>query len=203
MTTQDINHKLVCGLGNPLTVAPELSLHNVGFMAVDELAREYSADPNQVSWRETDSAMCLDVNLAEVSFTLVKPLHIDINSSGVPVRALAQEYNCKPENIIIIHDDLDVSLGQVKFKQGVSSDRHNGVKSIKEELQSENFLRIKGGVGKPSNKEISLLDWVKGPIEENMLPHIIKLVSELCDILKITIKNGVEAGRGRASKIAK
>lgn len=168
--------KIFCGLGNPSTVAPADSLHNLGFMAVDQYALDSLKVP---AWEKLDEAeICILAGLV-----LVKPLFEDINSSGVAVRRVLDSLQMEPKDLVVIHDDIDLAPGKVKVAQSDNNPRHNGIKSIKQELSSSDFVQLKGGIGRPSDRSISILSWVKDKMADSMKPIVEKLVIKLASAL--------------------
>jgi len=146
----DKNMKIIVGLGNPdkkyLTTR-----HNVGFMVVDKLAVVRG-----LSW-QTNTQWSLMLAKG-TDYILVKPLTY-MNSSGLAVRKIMDYYDLMPEKVdvttnlsdslVIVHDDLDIKLGEYKFALGASSAGHNGVNSIIEVLGTKNFARLRVGIATP------------------------------------------------------
>ncbi|MBM7635853.1 aminoacyl-tRNA hydrolase [Streptococcus saliviloxodontae] len=138
--------KLIVGLGNPGSKYHETK-HNVGFMALDLMAKAFG-----VAFTEEKNFK------AEVGSTfingekvyLVKPTTF-MNLSGVAVRALLAYYNIAVEDFIVIYDDLDMEVGKIRFRQKGSAGGHNGIKSIIAEIGTQEFDRIKIGIGRPKN----------------------------------------------------
>ena len=187
-TTNAADLRIICGLGNPPHVAPEDSLHNLGFQALDRFVLEQATLP---AWRNVGDALVCEIGSTDRGLLLVKPLHIDINSSGVPLRRLAAEFACDPSRIVVVYDDVELPPGSVRIKSGSSSDRHNGVRSIAAELQSGAFTRIRGGVGRPE-AGTGLLDYVKGKMPERMRPVVAELTARLARAVDVVWREGVQ-----------
>ena len=134
---------LIVGLGNP-GKEYKLTRHNIGFMVLDRLLEKLS--PRSISKASFNG----ELYRAGDTF-LLKPLTF-MNRSGISVAAVANFYKIPLENIIVIHDDLDLSLGALRFKQGGSSGGHNGLKSIDSHIGS-NYLRERFGIGRPLEKK--------------------------------------------------
>lgn len=137
--------KLIVGLGNP---GPEyiFTPHNVGFLAIDRIAEHRSA--SVINRRSR--ALTGKVVLAGQECMLVKP-ETFMNLSGIAVAALVREYELDPsKDLIVLYDELAFPLGELRVKAGGSANGHNGVKSISAELGTEQWIRIRLGVGRPN-----------------------------------------------------
>lgn len=130
--------KLVVGLGNP-GKKYALTRHNVGFMFLDLLSQKYNA-----SWQQSKKLSSEIAKPSAVDMLFAKPQTF-MNSSGEAVRALASYYQINPEDITIIHDDLDLALSHYKITHK-SPRLHNGIISIEDKLNSNDFLRIRIGI---------------------------------------------------------
>lgn len=144
---------MIVGLGNP-GAEYERTRHNVGFMAVDHLA---GADTN---WKTEHDAMTARATLGGCRVIFVKPMTF-MNLSGNAVGALARFYKIPVENIIVIHDDMDLKIGSVREKVGGGSAGHNGIKSIDAAVGPE-YHRIRIGIGHPRDFDLKIdpADWV-------------------------------------------
>ncbi len=139
---------LIVGLGNPGDAYKETK-HNVGFKVVDSLLN--SLKPTPINKREFKG------ELYKVSdFFLLKPQTF-MNLSGESVEAVCSYYNI--ENLVVIHDDIDLGLGVLRFKKGGGSGGHNGLKSIDKKLGSD-YTRVRIGVGKPEDTRFEISDYV-------------------------------------------
>jgi len=163
---------LIIGLGNP---GEEYSLtrHNVGFMAIDALAGK------DADWKKEKKALVSRGFYHENKAIFVKPQTF-MNNSGEAVAALVKFYKIPTENIIVIHDDMDIKLGQKKEKIGGSSAGHNGIKSIDSYIDP-NYKRIRIGIGHPRdcNCLCDPVDWVLGKFSEQQLQIIHELIKDL------------------------
>ena len=139
--------KLVVGLGNPGSKYHE-TRHNVGFMAIDLMAKELG-----LTFSEEKTFK------AEVASTF-------LNLSGLAVRALLAYYNIPMEDFIVIYDDLDMEVGKLRFRQKGSAGGHNGIKSIIAETGTQEFDRIKIGIGRPQ-KGMTVVNHVLGKFSED------------------------------------
>jgi len=156
---------LVVGLGNPGNEY-NLTRHNVGFMAIDALA------PEGAKWKSEKRALTTRFDFDGVKIILAKPQTF-MNNSGESVVQLMQFYKIPLENLVVIHDDMDLKVGTVREKTGGSSAGHNGIKSIDAYCGNE-YRRIRIGIGHPRdfNSPISPVDWVLGKFDDEQLKQI-------------------------------
>ena len=139
--------QLFVGLGNPdkklLTTR-----HNVGFWFLDSLSKKLNRD--FVYSKKFDSDIFTN-EYNNQEFTMMKPMSY-INNSGIPIKKFIKNKNIEPENILVIYDDIDLTVGKIRLKHGGGSGGHNGLNSIVEQLGSKNFWRLRIGIGKPEDK---------------------------------------------------
>lgn len=147
---------IIAGLGNPGTKY-EMTRHNAGFLAVDLLAIEEGFNIKKLKHH----SLVADVNINGKRCLVMKPQTM-MNSSGEAVGEAAKFYKIPPENVIIIYDDVSLDVGQTRIRRKGSAGGHNGIKSIIAHLGSENFPRVKIGVGKKPDARYDLVDWVLG-----------------------------------------
>ncbi|MBI2021285.1 aminoacyl-tRNA hydrolase [Candidatus Daviesbacteria bacterium] len=131
--------KLLIGLGNPDT-RYDNTRHNLGFSVLDELARKL----NLVDFTKEDKFKSLIIKTPDL--ILVKP-QTYMNKSGLAVSLLARFFKIKSEDIIVIHDELDLVLGKIKVRLGGGAGGHHGVESIIESLGTDKFIRVRLGIG--------------------------------------------------------
>jgi len=141
-----INPKLIIGLGNP-GKEYENTRHNTGFLFVDALAEKLNA-PEFVYDKK------LKAEISKSKILIARP-QIFINKSGDAVLALSKFFKIKPENILVIHDDIDILWGNYKFSFGRSSAGHKGVESIIKALKTKNFWRLRIGIQPAIEKRVS------------------------------------------------
>ncbi|KAA0258690.1 aminoacyl-tRNA hydrolase [Deferribacter autotrophicus] len=157
---------MIVGLGNP-GKEYERTRHNIGFMVVDAVAE--CLDANYKRGFKGGYAKVGDV-------ILLKPFTY-MNRSGEAVKDVVNYYKIDTENILIIHDDLDMEFGKIKFKKGGSDGGHNGIRSIINHLGNSNFFRLKIGISKPIRSEYTS-QYVLGEFntsEKKVLPELIEL----------------------------
>ncbi|CDK99967.1 peptidyl-tRNA hydrolase [Magnetospirillum gryphiswaldense MSR-1 v2] len=137
---------LVVGLGNPGSEYSQ-NRHNIGFMAADELVRRHSFGP----WRAKFQGMLAEGNIDGVKVLALKPMTY-MNLSGQSVAAAARFLKIPVEDVVVVHDELDVAPGRVKVKRGGGAGGHNGLKSIDAHL-GQNYRRVRLGIGHPGDKD--------------------------------------------------
>lgn len=141
--------KMIVGLGNP-GKEYEATRHNVGFWLLDELAWQWKATFKDEKKFFGEVAR---VSRSEGDVWLIKPMTF-MNRSGQAVAALAQFYKIKPEEILVVHDELDIECGRIKFKFGGGNGGHNGLKDIQARLGTPNFYRLRLGIDHPGDKAL-------------------------------------------------
>jgi PTH1 family peptidyl-tRNA hydrolase len=172
------NSPVVVGLGNPGR-SYERTRHNVGFLVADELARRYGS-----SWRAKKKAEAAPVNLGFKNITLLKPTTY-VNNSGTALVVY------KPEQIIVVHDDLDLPEGAVRVKVGGGAGGHNGLRSIIRHLGPD-FVRVRVGIGRPP-VGMTVTDYVLGRMNE----AVKEAVPLAADAVEVVIESGPEAAMNR------
>ncbi|MEM6684123.1 MAG: aminoacyl-tRNA hydrolase [Pseudomonadota bacterium] len=156
---------MIVGLGNPGS-KHALQRHNVGFMAIDVLAEVYSAPP----FRQKFQGLASECRIEGVKTLLLKPQTF-MNDSGRSVGAAAQFYKIAPANILVIHDELDLAEFKIKLKLGGGTAGHNGLKSIAAHLGTNDFKRLRFGIGHPGAKPL-VLKHVLGNFSKAELEHL-------------------------------
>jgi PTH1 family peptidyl-tRNA hydrolase len=135
--------KLIVGLGNPGLLYAR-SRHNIGFMCLNRFARKHGVR----FARKLGLARIGEGEVAGIKLILARPQTM-MNRSGHSVSRLVQRYKVSPDDLIVIHDDLDLPLGKIRLRQGGRSGGHKGIESIIEELGNADFIRIRVGIGRP------------------------------------------------------
>ncbi len=164
---------LVVGLGNP-GAEYERTRHNVGFMAVTALAGD------DATWKTEKNARTTVQNIDGHRVIFAMPQTF-MNLSGTAVLALMTFYKIPLENLIVIHDDMDLPVGKMREKTGGGSAGHNGIRSIDANVGNE-YRRIRIGIGHPRDFElpISPADWVLGKFTDTQMTEINKVISNVC-----------------------
>ena len=141
---------LIVGLGNP-EIEYANTRHNMGFAAINHLSKKLNINVT----KEKFKGLYGDAMLNGEKVILLKP-QTYMNLSGESIIQFKQFYKIPPENIIVIYDDIDVDVGKIKIRKKGGPGSHNGMKSVVEKLQTENFPRIRVGIGKPILKEMMI-----------------------------------------------
>lgn len=177
---------IVVGLGNP-GGKYENTRHNVGFRAIDYLCKEYMVS----SEKKKFDAICTKVLMNGKNILLLKPQTF-MNNSGLSVAKAAEFYKMTPESIIVIFDDISLDPGKLRVKRKGSAGGHNGVKSIIQFLSSEDFPRIKIGVGKKPNPNWVLANWVLSKFSDVEDKLIEEAISKVNDTLKFIFDGQID-----------
>ena len=172
--------KLFVGLGNP-GERYKLTRHNVGFMVLDNLIKQSSVE----GWDNKFDSFFNKIIIDQKRIILLKPLTF-MNVSGHAVQKVKNFYGIDPNNIVIIHDDIDLELGKIKLKKGGGDGGHNGLKSIIKLIGSE-FNRIRIGIGRP--EKISVSSYVLNNFREEEVPLLKKIILKCCKGINLLIAN--------------
>ncbi|ACK95501.1 TPA: aminoacyl-tRNA hydrolase [Bacillus cereus] len=169
--------KLIVGLGNPGREY-ELTRHNIGFMAIDELAKRWNISLNEQKFKGVFGAGF--VNGEKV--ILLKPLTY-MNLSGESIRPLMDYYKIDVEDFVVMYDDLDIPVGKLRLRMKGSAGGHNGVKSMISHLGTQEFQRIRMGIDRPKNG-MKVVDYVLGRFTSEEIPdvnHSIEKAADACE----------------------
>lgn len=184
---------IIVGLGNPGN-RYDNTRHNVGFNAVDLLARKYGISVTKLKHK----ALYGDGNIDGTKVMLVKP-QTYMNLSGESVRDIAEWYKVPLSSIVLIYDDVDLPLGKIRVRPKGSSGTHNGMRSILYHLQSEDFPRVRIGIGRPP-EGWELADFVLGRFSEDERKIISESITRAAEAAVDIIKSGAEAVMSRYNK---
>jgi peptidyl-tRNA hydrolase, PTH1 family len=180
---------LVAGLGNPGREY-ERTRHNAGWMVVDELARRHGG-----SFRSKFSGQLAEVRDEERRFALLKP-ETYMNVSGRSVGAAARFFKVDPGSLLVVHDDVDLEPGRLQARLGGGLAGHNGLRSISEVLGTQDFLRLRIGVGRPERGDRRpVADYVLSPFEPEI--DVEALVTRAADAVEAMARDGLEAAQSR------
>ena len=183
--------KLIVGLGNPgRKYAP--TRHNVGFAVLDELARRAGADFRKPLWAKASTAKA---QVGGQNVLLAKPATY-MNLSGAAVAALARKRGLPPQDVVVVLDDAELPVGRLRIRARGSAGGHNGLKSIVQCLGSEEFIRVRVGIGRSGGAQ-DLTDHVLGSFsaaEQAALAPVIPLAAEAVECI---LAAGVEQAMNR------
>jgi PTH1 family peptidyl-tRNA hydrolase len=180
---------LVAGLGNPGRQY-ERTRHNVGWMVVDELARRRDG-----SFRSKFAGQLAEVRDGELRLALLKP-ETYMNVSGRSVSEAARFFKVEPGALLVVHDDVDLEPGRLQARLGGGLAGHNGLRSIAEVLGTQEFLRLRIGVGRPARGDRRpVADYVLSAFEPDV--DVESLVSRAADAVEAMARDGLEAAQSR------
>ncbi len=180
---------LVAGLGNP---GREYSRtrHNVGWMVADELARRHEG-----SYRGKFSGQLAEVRADERRLALLKP-ETYMNESGRSIAAAVRFFKVAPEALLVVHDDVDLEEGRLQARLGGGLAGHNGLRSIAQALGTQDFLRLRIGVGRPGRGDPRpVSDYVLSPFQPET--DVDALVARAADGVEAIAREGLEAAQQR------
>ena len=178
---------LVAGLGNPGREYAA-TRHNVAWLVVDELARRHSG-----SWRSKFSGQLADVRMDGSRLALIKP-ETYMNESGRSIAAAARFYKVPIGSVLVVHDDVDLEEGRLQARLGGGLAGHNGLRSIAGDLGTQDFLRLRIGVGRPGRGDWrSVADFVLAPFAPET--DVDALVGRAADAVEILVREGLDAAQ--------
>ena len=178
---------LVAGLGNPGREY-ERTRHNLGWLVLDELARRHGG-----SWRSKFSGSFAEVRLGDLRLGLLKP-ETYMNESGRAVGEAARFYKVEPEGLLVVHDDVDLEPGRLQARAGGGLAGHNGLRSLAQHLGSQEFERLRIGVGRPGRGDPrSVSDWVLSGFDPE--DDLEALVAKSADAVETIAAEGLEAAQ--------
>jgi PTH1 family peptidyl-tRNA hydrolase len=180
---------LVAGLGNPGREY-ERTRHNAGWLVLDELARRHGG-----SWRSKFSGSLAEVRLGDARLALLKP-ETYMNESGRSVAAAARFFKVEPEALLVVHDDVDLEPGRLQARAGGGLAGHNGLRSLAQLLGSQDFLRLRIGVGRPGRGDPRpVSDWVLSDFAPE--EDADALISRSAEAVETIATDGLEAAQQR------
>jgi PTH1 family peptidyl-tRNA hydrolase len=180
---------LVAGLGNPGREY-ERTRHNVGWLVIDELARRHGG-----SFRSKFSGRLAETRVEDLRLALLKP-ETYMNESGRSLGAAARFFKVDPASLLVVHDDVDLEPGRLQARLGGGLAGHNGLRSIAQALGSQDFLRLRIGVGRPGRGDRrDVADYVLSPFEPN--EDADALVARSADAVETLARDGLERAQSR------
>ena len=185
---------MVVGLGN-IGKQYEHTRHNAGFLAIDYIAEKFGAKIDRVKFHATVS----EANIGGARVLLMKPSTL-MNNSGVAVAEAASFYKIDPERIIVLHDEISFDPGVLRIRRKGSAGGHNGLKSIIAHLSSDDFPRVKIGIGKKPTPDYDLANWVLGKFSEGDLKQLSSRFGDISDAVELMIKGKIDEAMNKYSK---
>ena len=182
--------KIIAGLGNPGAEYAHTK-HNVGFMLVDVLAEKLGA----ASWKEDFFSALTEVRIGGEKVFLVKPLTY-MNNSGEALGPMLSYYKLDVDDLVVVHDDMDIPAGMVRIRKKGSSGGHNGIKSIIAHVGSEDFARVRIGIGRPP-AGWTVIHHVLAPFSTEDAPKIRAAIDYLLPAVESIVTDGVDFAMNR------
>ena len=190
--------KLIVGLGNPGREYAH-NRHNIGFMCLNHLAREHGIQLD----KKQGQARTGSGNIAGNKVVLARP-QTYMNLSGESVSRLARKLKLKSEDLLVIHDDLDLPLGKIRLRRGGSSGGHKGINSIISCLGSQDFYRMRVGIGRPDtvngslkDGEAEIIDYVLSDFTSDEKKIITKVIAEVTEAILCLLNEGLTAAMNK------
>ena len=179
--------KLIVGLGNPEDEANYANTrHNMGFNVINLLAQKYNIEINKKKYNGLYGTGVIEGE----KVILLKP-QTYMNLSGEAVIQFMNFYKLTDKDLIVIYDDIDIEPGKIRIKRNGSASTHNGMKSVVKCLSSENFERVRVGIGKP-DINIDLMYYVIGPVSDTDKTNLKEGVNKAEEAVVTIIKDGIE-----------
>ena len=177
---------MVVGLGNP-DRKYTLTRHNSGFLCVDMLSQKLNFRVDKLKFK----SLIADATINGHRCIVMKP-QTYMNNSGEAVRECANFYKIKPENIIVIYDDISLDVGKLRIRRKGTDGGHNGIKSIIYHLNSDQFPRIKVGCGKKPHPDYNLADWVLSEFKKDEQKALEPALENACKAIELLLDNQID-----------
>lgn len=185
---------VIVGLGNP-GKEYAASRHNAGYLAIDRLMDRYGIKLSSKKFDGLSGRGTIDGR----KVMLVKPTTF-MNNSGRCVKKIVDYYKLDPTNdLVILYDDIDLEPGMMRVRTKGSAGSHNGMKSVIQHLKTQEFARIRIGVGTPP-PQMDLVDWVLGKIPKEEIPLIRDVCDDICEAVPMIIAEDTEAAMNRYNR---
>ena len=179
--------RLVVGLGNP-GKPYEDTRHNAGFMVADKIAQDFNLALNKPKFDATLGRGFIE----NVDVLLAKPMAF-MNRSGPPLQKLAHYFRIQSEDMLVIHDDIDLAFGRLKIKEKGGHGGHNGIRSIMDAFGGGNFVRLRIGVGRSEAGE-NVTDHVLGRFSADKAEMVVRVISVARDAVVTVLCEGTKVG---------
>ncbi|MGZ3567205.1 MAG: aminoacyl-tRNA hydrolase [Thermodesulfobacteriota bacterium] len=177
--------KIIVGLGNP-GISYRMTRHNIGFLAVDRLAKADRTPIRTKRFKSLFGTGWIDSQQA----VFVKPMTF-MNRSGEAVKGVADFFGSTIEDLLVLHDDLDLPFGRLRFKHRGGDGGHQGVRSIIDRMGGNNFLRLKIGIGRPP-PGMDPADYVLEVFDRTEQPELDGILSQAAEAVKVMLLEGLE-----------
>ena len=187
---------IIAGLGNP-DEKYTLTRHNAGFLALDYISQKLGVSVKTLKFKSLTGRAVIGGH----SVLLMKP-QTYMNRSGEAIREAADFYGIEPEKIIVLVDDIYQAPGRMRVRKSGSAGGHNGLKDIIEKLSSDNFPRIRIGVGEKPSPEYDLASWVTGKIPENDREKLFSVFGCVNDALPMMLDGKLDEAMGKFNGVS-
>jgi PTH1 family peptidyl-tRNA hydrolase len=185
---------LVAGLGNPGDQYAA-TRHNVGQMVIDQLVKRHSVKLASHKSRTHIAAYKLGVGINAHQIILAKS-HSYMNETGGPIKALSNFYSIEPENIIVLHDELDIGFAAIRTKLGGGDNGHNGLKSMTSAFNTPDYYRVRLGIGRPMGQQ-DPADFVLKQFSKEEKKDLDEFIERGADVVEFLIEQGLELTQGK------
>ena len=182
---------IVVGLGNPGDRYSR-TRHNAGFLAIDRIAERSGVKIDRVKYK----SLTAETMIGGKRVLLMKPQTF-MNNSGEAVWEAAKFYKLEPSRVIVLSDDISLDVGRLRVRAKGSAGGHNGIKSVIEHLSTNEFPRIKIGVGEKPSPEYDLIKWVLGNIPEEDRKKVSEVYSKAADALEIMLSGNIDTAMNK------
>ncbi|KFJ06520.1 aminoacyl-tRNA hydrolase [Bifidobacterium tsurumiense] len=183
---------LIVGLGNPGSKY-EGTRHNMGFMVADVLAERWSVRLSDHKGLAKLGKGVMNLHGTTTKFFLAKPVTY-MNDSGNAVASISAYYDIPAEHIVVVHDDMDLEFARIKVKSGGSAGGHNGIKSIDRSLDTNQYARVRMGVGhakRGANAHANTVNWVLGGFGPDQRKQLPEFLADGADAVEEVIIDGL------------
>ena len=176
---------LIVGLGNPENEYAH-TRHNMGFDAINEIAKK-----NNINITKTKFKSLYETGIIQNQKVILLKPQTYMNASGESIKEVYDFYNIKPEELIVIYDDIDIAKGKIKLRKKGGPGSHNGMKSVIQELGITDFTRIRVGIGQPEFKS-DMINYVIGKVPEEEQKILQEGTQKAAEAVEEIIKNGID-----------
>ena len=186
--------KLIVGLGNP-GQNYLMTRHNIGFLCIDALEKAYSAPP----FKKEHKSEITKIMIQSEPVLLCKPQTF-MNLSGEAVHKVMSYYNLLKEDLLVIHDDIDQEFKSIKIQTSRGHGGHNGIRDIHKHLDSNEYARLKIGVGRPSNPKMDVADYVLQNFSSEESQDLSFLLNDVVDAVEEFVLSGPKGAANKFNK---
>lgn len=194
-------YRVIVGLGNP-GARYERTRHNIGFRALDEIAHQLTGSVVRTAdWREKFGAQVFEGMVAAERYLFVKPMTF-MNLSGEPLQQVMSFYKHSVDDLVVVHDEVDLEFGALRLKKGGSEAGHNGLRSISSCLGSREYVRVRLGVGRPPPEwQGEIADWVLNRFALDEEALVGAFLSNAAQAVEVLCKDGLKVAQNRFNNV--